>query len=100
MSPFSVRADPRPTSTSADSFSVSACESPPDMADAGKSRPEDILVADHIPAHVELLLDQLNSLGYETITAADGPSAVAASFEHQPDRCIRDAALPAGPLGG
>ena len=46
------------------------------MADPGKAEPEVILVADDIPANVELLLDQLNSLGYETITAVDGPSAL------------------------
>jgi two-component system, sensor histidine kinase and response regulator len=68
------------------------------MADAGR-RPEVILVADDIPANVELLLDQLNSLGYDTITATDGPSAVAAAFEHQPDLCILDVSMPAGDLG-
>src|SRR6266550_2246614 len=60
------------------------------MAETGKARPEVILVADDIPANVELLLDQLNSLGYETITASDGPSAVAAAFEHQPDLGVDD----------
>jgi two-component system, sensor histidine kinase and response regulator len=69
------------------------------MADAGSSRPEVILVADDIPANVELLLDQLNSLGYETITAVDGPSAVAAAFEQHPDLCILDVSMPAGDLG-
>jgi signal transduction histidine kinase len=69
------------------------------MAEAGKARPELILVADDIPANVELLLDQLNSLGYETITASDGPSAVAAAFEGHPDLCILDVAMPAGDLG-
>jgi signal transduction histidine kinase len=69
------------------------------MADAGKPRPEVILVADDIPANVELLLDQLNSLGYDTITATDGPSAVAAAFEHHPDLCILDVSMPAGDLG-
>jgi two-component system sensor histidine kinase/response regulator len=69
------------------------------MAEAGKSRPEVILVADDIPANVELLLDQLNSLGYETITAVDGPSAVAAAFEQHPDLCILDVSMPAGDLG-
>ncbi|MFL5500499.1 MAG: ATP-binding protein [Gemmatimonadaceae bacterium] len=69
------------------------------MADAGKARPELILVADDIPANVELLLDQLNSLGYETITASDGPSAVAAAFDGHPDLCILDVAMPAGDLG-
>src|SRR5213075_1351988 len=69
------------------------------MADAGKAKPELILVADDIPANVELLLDQLNSLGYATTTAADGPSAVAAAFEKHPDLCILDVAMPAGDLG-
>src|SRR5437773_5138505 len=69
------------------------------MAETGKARPEVILVADDIPANVELLLDQLNSLGYETITASDGPSAVAAAFEHRPDLCILDVSMPAGDLG-
>jgi signal transduction histidine kinase len=69
------------------------------MADTGKAKPELILVADDIAANVELLLDQLNSLGYETITASDGPSAVAAAFENQPDLCILDVAMPAGDLG-
>ena len=69
------------------------------MADAGKSKPEVILVADDIPANVELLLDQLNSLGYDTITAVDGPSAVAAAFDQHPDLCILDVSMPAGDLG-
>jgi two-component system sensor histidine kinase/response regulator len=69
------------------------------MADAGNRRPEVILVADDIPANVELLLDQLNSLGYDTITAVDGPSAVAAAFEQHPDLCILDVSMPAGDLG-
>src|ERR1700716_1916778 len=69
------------------------------MAEPGTRMPEVILVADDIPANVELLLDQLNSLGYDTITATDGPSAVAAASEHQPDLCILDVSMPAGDLG-
>src|SRR6202171_83625 len=69
------------------------------MADGANAKPEVILVADDIPANVELLLDQLDSLGYETITAVDGPSAVAAAFEHHPDLCILDVSMPAGDLG-
>jgi two-component system, sensor histidine kinase and response regulator len=68
------------------------------MTEAGR-QPEVILVADDIPANVELLLDQLNSLGYDTITATDGPSAVATAFEHHPDLCILDVSMPAGDLG-
>src|ERR1700680_958605 len=70
------------------------------MAEPGNRMPEVILVADDIPANVELLLDQLNSLGYDTITAVDGPSAVAAAFEQHPDLCILDVSSPAGELGG
>jgi two-component system sensor histidine kinase/response regulator len=69
------------------------------MVEGGNSQPEVILVADDIPANVELLLDQLNSLGYETITAVDGPSAVTAAFEQHPDLCILDVSMPAGDLG-
>jgi len=69
------------------------------MAEAGTTRPEVILVADDISANVELLLDQLHSLGYDTITAIDGPSAVAAAFEQNPDLCILDVSMPAGDLG-
>src|SRR4051812_28458484 len=69
------------------------------MAESATAKSELILVADDIPANVELLLDQLNSLGYETTTAVDGPSAVAAAFERHPDLCILDVAMPAGDLG-
>ena len=69
------------------------------MAGDGNSTAELILVADDIPANVELLLDQLNSLGYDTITATDGPSAIAAAFEKQPDLCILDVSMPPGDLG-
>src|SRR6476469_7788171 len=69
------------------------------MADAANSKAEGILVADDIPANVELLLDQLESLGYDTISADDGPSAIAACFEHNPDLCILDVSMPAGDLG-
>ena len=58
-----------------------------------------ILVADDIPANVELLVDQLESLGYRIITAVDGPSAIAACFEYKPDLCILDVSMPAGDLG-
>jgi two-component system, sensor histidine kinase and response regulator len=58
-----------------------------------------ILVADDVPANVELLFDQLNTLGYRTIAAEDGPSAIAACFEHNPDLCILDVSMPAGDLG-
>ncbi|MFL5577135.1 MAG: ATP-binding protein [Gemmatimonadaceae bacterium] len=58
-----------------------------------------ILVADDVPANVELLLDQLHTLGFRTIEATDGPSAVAAAFAVRPDLCILDVSMPAGNLG-
>jgi len=58
-----------------------------------------VLVADDVPANVELLFDQLHTLGYRTVAASDGPSALAACFEHNPDLCILDVSMPAGDLG-
>ncbi len=58
-----------------------------------------ILVADDVPANVELLFDQLHALGYRTVSAHDGPSAVRACAEHLPDLCILDVSMPAGDLG-
>ncbi|HEX6058766.1 MAG TPA: ATP-binding protein [Gemmatimonadaceae bacterium] len=61
--------------------------------------PPVILVADDVPANVELLFDQLHTLGYRTISAHDGPSALAACIERRPDLCILDVSMPAGDLG-
>lgn len=58
-----------------------------------------ILVADDVPANVELLFDQLHVLGFRATAASDGPSALAACFEHRPDLCILDVSMPAGDLG-
>jgi two-component system, sensor histidine kinase and response regulator len=58
-----------------------------------------ILVADDVPANVELLFDQLHVLGFRAIAASDGPSAVATCFEQMPDLCILDVSMPAGDLG-
>ena len=69
------------------------------MSEPEKGTSPLILVADDVPANVELLFDQLNTLGYRTIAAYDGPSAVAACFEHSPDLCILDVSMPAGDLG-
>lgn len=68
------------------------------MADIATQSPL-ILVADDVPANVELLHDQLALLGYRVVSAYDGPSAVEACFEHRPDLCILDVAMPAGSLG-
>src|SRR5438309_11716802 len=58
-----------------------------------------ILVADDVPANVERLFDQLHVLGFRATAADDGPSALAACFEHKPDLCILDVSMPAGDLG-
>jgi signal transduction histidine kinase len=58
-----------------------------------------ILVADDVPANVELLFDQLHVLGFRAIAASDGPSAVQTCFEQMPDLCILDVSMPAGDLG-
>ncbi|MHB1223743.1 MAG: sensor histidine kinase [Gemmatimonadaceae bacterium] len=58
-----------------------------------------ILVADDVPANVELLRDQLQLLGYQTVVATDGPSAVRICLEELPDLCILDVSMPAGELG-
>ena len=58
-----------------------------------------ILVADDVPANVELLFDQLHVLGFRAIAAYDGPTALAMSFEHKPELCILDVSMPAGDLG-
>ena len=58
-----------------------------------------ILIADDVPANVELLIDQLHTLGYRTISAQDGPSALAATLEHRPELAILDVPMPAGDLG-
>src|SRR3954471_10669790 len=57
-----------------------------------------ILIADDVPANVELLIDQLHTLGYRTVSAQDGPSALAGCFEHKPELVILDVSMPAGEL--
>jgi signal transduction histidine kinase len=57
-----------------------------------------ILVADDVPANVELLFDQLHVLGFRAIAASDGPSALKACFDQMPDLCILDVSMPAGDL--
>ena len=69
------------------------------MTEGGEGTGPIILVADDVPANVELLYDQLHTLGYRTISAHDGPSALAMTFEHKPELCILDVSMPAGDLG-
>ncbi len=61
-------------------------------------QPALILIADDVPANVELLHDQLRTLGFRTVAAHDGDSALEACFSHHPDLCILDVAMPAGSL--
>ncbi|HYV97951.1 MAG TPA: hybrid sensor histidine kinase/response regulator [Gemmatimonadaceae bacterium] len=63
-------------------------------------RPPLILVADDVSANVELLCDQLATHGFRTLTASNGPEALALTFAERPDLCILDVAMPAGELGG
>jgi signal transduction histidine kinase len=58
-----------------------------------------ILVADDVEANVELVVDQLETLGFRTVTARDAPSALAGCVEHRPDLAILDISMPAGELG-
>jgi two-component system sensor histidine kinase/response regulator len=69
------------------------------MAQTSGSPAPLILIADDVPANVELLFDQLHTLGFRTVAAVDGPSALEACFAHKPDLCILDVAMPAGALG-
>ncbi|MBI2408054.1 MAG: response regulator [Gemmatimonadetes bacterium] len=68
------------------------------MSPAAAELPPLVLVADDVEANVELLADQLTALGVRTVAASDGPSALAACFEHHPDLCILDVSMPAGDL--
>lgn len=58
-----------------------------------------ILVVDDVEANVELLVDQLETLGFRTIVARDGPSAVATASEQRPELVLLDVGMPAGDLG-
>jgi two-component system, sensor histidine kinase and response regulator len=58
-----------------------------------------ILVADNVDANVELLVDQLETLGFHTIVARDAPSALAVCLERRPELVILDVSMPAGDLG-
>src|SRR5829696_6448911 len=58
-----------------------------------------ILVADDVPANVELLFDQLHVLGFRAVASYDGPSALRICAERHPDLCILDVSMPSGDLG-
>jgi two-component system sensor histidine kinase/response regulator len=58
-----------------------------------------VLVADDVDANIELLRDQLASLGCRVIHATDGPSTLSRCTEEHPDLCILDVSMPPGDLG-
>ncbi len=53
-----------------------------------------ILVVEDDPAISRAVADRLVAEGYEVVTAADGPAAVAADREHGPDLVVLDVMLP------
>ena len=58
-----------------------------------------VLVADDMEANAELLIDQLETLGFHTVVARDATSAIEACLTHRPDVAILDVSMPAGNLG-
>ena len=58
-----------------------------------------ILVADDVDANVELLVDQLETLGFRSVIARDATAALEAAVAHRPDLAILDVSMPAGELG-
>ncbi|MFI5245804.1 MAG: ATP-binding protein [Gemmatimonadales bacterium] len=68
------------------------------MAEGAGSRPL-ILVADDVEANAELLVDQLETLGFRTVVARDAPSALASCLDRRPELVILDVSMPAGDLG-
>ena len=63
------------------------------MPDAPASRGS-ILVVDDEPTIAEVVARYLERAGYQTRTAADGPSAVAAAMADRPDLLVLDIMLP------
>lgn len=57
-----------------------------------------ILVADDSDANCELLREQLNSLGFRSVVAHDGPAALAVTLAQRPELVILDVHMPAGHL--
>jgi DNA-binding response OmpR family regulator len=56
--------------------------------------PQKILVVDDEPRIVELCRDYLKSAGFDVVTAADGPSGLAAARREKPDLVVLDLMLP------
>ncbi len=53
-----------------------------------------ILVVDDDPMTLELLVDTLEVLGFETTTATNGEGAVTAAIAYQPDAILLDVMMP------
>src|SRR5437870_5669621 len=53
-----------------------------------------ILAVDDEPANLALLRKLLARLGYDVVEAIDGPSAISAVGEHQPDLVCLDVLMP------
>ena len=60
----------------------------------GIPAPPRVLVVDDEPPIVELVRGYLRREGWEVLTAADGPAAIAAVREHAPDVVVLDLMLP------
>jgi DNA-binding response OmpR family regulator len=58
------------------------------------SRQRTILVVDDEPTIAEVVASYLRREGFRAVTAGDGPSAVAAASEHEPDLAVLDVMLP------
>jgi len=53
-----------------------------------------ILVVDDLPFNLELLDDELSTLGFEVVTASDGEEALEQVLKEQPDLVLLDLSLP------
>jgi DNA-binding response OmpR family regulator len=56
--------------------------------------PRTVLVADDDEDILQLVSFRLERAGYTVVTAADGPQALAAAREHQPDLAVLDVMMP------
>ena len=56
--------------------------------------PRTVLVADDDEDILQLVSFRLERAGYTVVTAADGPEALAAARQHQPDLAVLDVMMP------